>query len=266
MAVPPESPSSGRPEPDALPFVAPCRALAASAPLRWLRLGWRDLRRAPRQGLGYGLFVVAASWLVSLLAWELGSPWVLLAMLSGFVFLGPVMAIGLYSISYQLQQGLRPRLGYCLREGWRHLGNEMIFAFILVIVFLVWARAASMVHVFFPVAAHPRPLEVVVFFTVGSAVGAVFAAIIFAAAAFSLPMIMDRRVDTVTAVVTSINAVGRNKPAMALWAGLIVAAVAVGFATAFIGLAVLLPLIGHATWHAYREAIDASAWPRHERG
>lgn len=264
MAAPAGSPPSARPDPEAPPFVAPCRALGSDAPFRWLRLGWQDLRRAPRQGLSYGAFFVVISWLVSLLAWRFGSIIILLGMLSGFIFLGPVLAIGLYSISYQLQRGLTPRIGYCLREGKRHLGNEMIFAFILLIVFLLWARAASMVHVFFPVEAHPRPAELLLFLGVGSAVGSLFAAIIFAAAAFSLPMIMDRNVDMVTAVVTSINAVLRNKGAMVVWAGLIVGCVALGFATAFLGLAVLLPLIGHATWHAYQEAIDAGAWPHHE--
>jgi uncharacterized membrane protein len=76
-------------------------------------------------------------------------------------------------------------------------------------------------------------------------------------------MIMDRKADMVTAIVTSFNAVMRNKTVMLLWALIIVAAVAVGMLTAFIGLAITLPLIGHATWHAYQESIDASAWPRH---
>jgi uncharacterized membrane protein len=75
-------------------------------------------------------------------------------------------------------------------------------------------------------------------------------------------MLLDRRTDGMTAVVTSVNTVLRNKPAMLVWIALIVGAVLVGFATAFIGLAVLMPLIGHATWHGYREAVDASAWPR----
>jgi uncharacterized membrane protein len=100
---------------------------------------------------------------------------------------------------------------------------------------------------------------------------------VFASAAFSLPMMVDRRVDTVTAVVTSINAVLRNKPAMAVWAACIVLAVAPGFALLLIGrdrgagfawamvaLGITLPLIGHATWHGYRETIDAAAWPRQE--
>ena len=121
-----------------------------------------------------------------------------------------------------------------------------------------------MVHVFFPMQAHPEVEDLLLFLGIGSAVGSAFALIIFSTSAFSLPMIMDCKVDVVTAVVTSVNAVLRNKKVMLLWAGFIVFALGLGFMTAFIGLAVLLPLIGHATWHAYQETIDASAWPRHD--
>ncbi len=140
----------------------------------------------------------------------------------------------------------------------------MVFALVLLVIFLVWARAASMVHVFFPVESNPEWQEIARFLVIGSAVGSIFAAITFAASAFSLPMIMDRQVDTVTAVVTSVNATLRNKVTMAVWIMLIVCCTALGFATAFIGMVVLFPLMGHATWHSYRETIDASAWPRHE--
>lgn len=250
--------------PDELPFVAPCRELDINAPLRWLKLGWRDMRRAPRQSLTYGGILLLLSYLISLTAYYFGNIYLLLAMLSGFIFLGPIMAIGLYSISCQLQEGRDPVLGYCLREGRRHLGNEMIFAVILLIVFLVWARAASMVHVFFPVQGKPELADFALFLGIGSAVGTIFAAIIFCVSAFSLPMIMDRKVDMITAAITSVNAVLRNKKVMLIWALLIVILTAIGFMTAFIGLAILLPVIGHATWHAYQEAIDASAWPRHD--
>ncbi|MCK5724145.1 MAG: hypothetical protein KAI84_16560, partial [Gammaproteobacteria bacterium] len=82
--------------------------------------------------------------------------------------------------------------------------------------------------------------------------------------AFSLPMIMDRKVDVITAVITSINAVLRNRIVSFLWACIIVLIVVIGFATAFIGFIVLMPLVGHATWHAYQETIDADAWPKHD--
>jgi uncharacterized membrane protein len=131
----------------------------------------------------------------------------------------------------------------------------------LMVICLVWVRAGSGVQVFYPESGDPTRAELVAFFSIGSAVGSVFALVAFAASAFSLPMLLDRRADGVTAVVTSINAVLRNKAAMAIWIALIVTAIAIGFATAFVGLAVTMPVIGHATWHAYREAIDASAWP-----
>ena len=247
-----------------LPFVAPCRELDTFAPLRWLKLGWQDIKRAPKQSLSYGFVVFIISALVSILAYELGNAILLFSLLSGFVFIGPVVAIGLYSVSCQLQSGISPRLGYCLREGRRHFGNAMIFSFVLIIVFLVWARAASMVHIFFPVEANPEFNDFVIFLGVGSAIGSVFAAIVFSISAFSLPMIMDRKVDVITAVVTSVNTVLRNKKAMLMWATLIVTLITTGFITGFLGLIVLMPLIGHATWHAYQEAIDASAWPEHE--
>lgn len=246
------------------PFVAPCREVPASAPFRWLAAGWRDMRAAPGQSIGWGLAVLGASWLVSLVALWLGSWLVLLSLLSGFVFIGPLLAIALYAVSWQLEHGRIPTFDRSVDAARARLGDSLVFALILMIVFLVWARAGSMVHVFFPVESRPEPSEIIRFLAIGSAVGSIFAAITFAASAFSLPMLMDRKADTVTAVVTSVNATLRNKPAMAVWLALIVLLTGIGFATAFIGLVVLFPLLGHATWHAYRDVVDASAWPPHE--
>lgn len=261
----------------ALPFVAPCRSLAPLAPLGWLRLGWRDMWSAPRQSLTYGLVVVVLSLALASIAVEFGGYWELLALVSGFILVAPVLAVGTYVISIHIERGEKPSLRRCLREERRAFGNLMVFALMLMVVFLVWARAGSAVHVFFPMGESPDWRDYATFFGIGSAIGSLFAAIVFAAAAFSLPMLVDRRADTVTAVVTSVNAVLRNKPAMAVWAACIVLAVAPGFALLFIGhqrhgglawimaaLGLTLPLIGHATWHAYRETIDAGAWPPNE--
>lgn len=252
-----------KPNLDELPFIAPCKKLELQAPLRWLKLGWADINKAPKQSLTYGSIITGLSYCVSLMVWFYGGLGLLASLLSGFLFLGPVLAIGLYSISCQLQAGMTPQLGYCLREGKRHLGNELVFAVILSVIFLVWARAASMTHILFPEVSNAAWTEFIPFLVVGTFEGAVFSAIIFCFSAFSLPMIMDRKVDVVTAIVTSINAVLRNKSVTFLWACIIVAVVAIGFATAFIGFIVLMPLIGHATWHAYQETIDTSDWPRH---
>jgi uncharacterized membrane protein len=247
-----------------LPFLAPCRTVSAGAPFRWLAAGWRDMRAAPGQSLGWGALVVAMSWLVSLVALWLGSWILLVSLLSGFVFVGPLLAIALYAISWQLELDRVPSFDRSLEAARIRLGDSMVFALILLVIFLVWARAGSMVHIFFPVESRPDSLQLLRFLAIGSAVGSIFAAITFAASAFSLPMLMDRKVDTVTAVVTSINAALRNKPAMAVWLALIVLMTGIGFATAFVGLLVLFPLLGHATWHAYRDVVDASAWPPHE--
>jgi len=245
----------------ALPFVAPCRRLRPSAPLGWVRKGWTDLRRAPRQSLAYGAAIALLSWLVTGVALKFGTYWAALILLSGFVFIAPVLALGLYSISRQLGLGLQPSLRRCFGEQRHRLGTAMVFALALMVVFLVWARAGSMLHVFFPDEAEPDLSQIAMFLGIGSAVGSIFALITFAFSAFSLPMICDRDADAITAVVTSINAVLRNKPAMLVWGLLIVALTAIGFATALVGLAVTIPLLGYATWHGYRETIDASAWP-----
>ena len=248
---------------DELPFVAPCNELDFGAPVRWLRLGWLDITRAPKQSLTYGFIIVVLSYGVSFMVWFYGGLGLLVSILSGFIFLGPVLAIGLYSISCQLQAGMEPKLGYCLREGKRHLGNELVFAVILSVVFLIWARAASMIHIFYPADVNADWTQFLVFLIVGTLVGAVFSAIIFCLSAFSLPMIMDKKVDVITAVITSINAVLRNRTIAVLWAIIIVFIVVIGFVTAFIGFIVLMPLVGHATWHAYQETINSDAWPKH---
>lgn len=245
----------------ALPFVAPCRALSAGAPLHWVRKGWADFRRTPRASLTYGAVIVLLSWLVTGIGLKYGSYWAALILLSGFVFVAPVLAIGLYSISRQRARGTTPSLAICVTELRKALGTAMVFAIALLVLFLIWARAGSMVHVFFPMKGNPDLSQLALFLCIGSVVGSIFAGLTFLFSAFSLPMICDRDVDAVTAIVTSVNAVLRNKRAMAVWVMLIVGLTALGFATALLGLAVVIPLLGYATWHGYTETIDASAWP-----
>ncbi len=251
------APTAGEP----LPLMAPCRKVGLDAPFRWLKLGWRDFTRALPMSLGYGIVMALISALITWVAWKAGSIVLAIAMVAGFFFMGPAIAMGLYSISRQLEVGMQPKLMRCLREGKKNLGNELVLAFIFLIVFLVWMRAASMTHIFFPSHESMKPGDLVLFLSIGSAIGAVFAALIFTAGAFSIPMMMDKRVDAVTAVITSVCAVLTNKKVMLLWGMLIVIGVLFGIATGFLGFAIILPVIGHATWHAYREVIDASAWP-----
>ena len=257
--------SESKPEQEALPFVAPCRQIEVTEPIKWLKLGWQDFAKAPRVSLIYGVVLVILSYLVAYFTWQLGGAVLILSLLSGFIFIAPALALGLYSISCQLQADMKPKIGYCLRQGKRHLGNELVYSVILLVIFLLWARAASMIHVFFPVEAHPHFADLAMFLTIGSAVGTLFAGLVFSASAFSLPMMLDRKVDTVTAVITSVNAVLRNKGTMFVWALIIVVALSISFATAFLGLAVLMPVLGYMTWHAYQATIQPDAWPENSK-
>ena len=252
---------------DTMPFVAPCRTLSPLDPFRWIRWGITDLMQAPRESMLYGLFMAIIIATVSVAAWNFGTHWLMIAMLSGFVFLAPLTCIGLYAISAQLERGQPVSLIRTLRAAFkRHFGNEMIFAVALLVIFLVWARAGLMVSVFLPDGANAELIDLRTYLAVGTVVGAIFAAVTFSASAFALPMIMHRDVDTVTAIVTSVNAVLRNKLAMVVWLSLIMLGLLLGLFTAFFGLIVILPVIGFAAWHGYLQTIDADAFPRHEVG
>jgi len=246
---------------DSRPFAAPCRTLPATAPWRWLALGWADYRNSLRVSLIYGLLLVSISAVVVLLAWQLGRYVLVLAMLTGFVFIAPLLATGLYSVSRQLQRGEPPSLRRSIQRMRLAVRDAMLFALVLMVIFLVWVRAASMVHVFFPVSGEHGWQALLLFLSVGGAVGSIFAGISFAAAAFSLPMIVDRNADMITAIVSSVNAVLRNKPAMLVWISIIVMMTAIGFLTCGLGLMVVIPLLGYASYHAYVDTINARAWP-----
>lgn len=257
-----------RPE-DRIPpktLIAPCRDLPAGAAFGWLREGWADFRKAKRVSLVYGLFVFLVSALVAALAWNLGGYVLLFSALSGFVFVAPLLAFGLYSVSRQLCEGREPSLRSTLRAMRRPLGNSMVFTLVLLVVFLLWVRAGMMVQVFFPLGGDPEWEKIFTFLAIGSAVGSIFACVSFAAAAFSLPMLANRDIDVITAVISSINGVLRNKPAMLVWAFLISFLTGIGFLTAGLGLIVIIPWLAYATWRGYRAALDPSAWPVLPRG
>lgn len=248
-----------------MPFCAKVNSVPITAPLKWIYLGAEDMHKAPAVSLAYGLALTALSMLLAYSAWTFGTLGLYLGMATGFLLIGPVLAIGLYSFSCQIEQGRKPVLGYCMKESRGRLKDIMIYSFILLIVFLLWARSATAIHIFFPENAEYSVMDLTLFLGIGTAIGAIFSAIVFTTSAFSLPMLMDRKTDAITAVVTSINAVLRNKKTMLIWAIIIVSFVIIGFITFFLGFIVFLPLIGHATWHAYRDTIDASEWPENDK-
>jgi uncharacterized membrane protein len=248
-----------------LPFTARVNRVPVTAPLKWIWQGAEDMAKAPVVSLGYGLALTLLSMALAYLTWSYGQPGLYFGMATGFLLIGPVLAVGLYSFSCQIEKGKNPVLGYCLKESRSHIKDMMFFAVILMVVFLLWARAANALHVFFPDNADYGIMDLALFLGIGTPIGAIFSLIVFTTSAFALPMIMDRKTDAITAVVTSVNAVLSNKKTMLLWASIIVGFVILGFATLLIGFIVFLPLIGHATWHAYRDTVDASEWPENEK-
>ena len=195
------------------------------------------------------------------LAWQLGRFALLAALLSGFVFVAPLIAVGLYSVSCALEEGRRPQLSDSFRLIRSIPGQAAVFALIQMVVLFTWSRSGMMVSAFMPI--EPDNIQSLIeFLAVGSAFGTIFAALTFATTAFSLPMIADRDVDMVTAVVSSVNAVLRNKRVALIWASLIALITLIGFATAFVGLGLLMPWLAYAAWHSYRETLDSSTWPQ----
>lgn len=250
-----------------LPMVANCRQLDWVAPLRWLKLGLKDVFKAPLASLGLGFLMSGAIAVMALLAWRTGSGFILFCLLAGWVFAAPIACIGTYAISAQLERGptvsVKRVVRACLQ---RYIGTILVYALVLLVIFLIWARASSMVSVFLPHSGDAQMAEMSVYFAVLTIISGIFLGIIYTASVFSLPMIMHRDVDAITAVITSINAVLRNKAVMALWAVLIALGIIAGLLTLGIGLIVILPAIGHAVWHGYLDTIDASPFPLHKLG
>ncbi|MBE2211021.1 MAG: DUF2189 domain-containing protein [Xanthomonadaceae bacterium] len=242
------------------PFIVPCATLDMQAPLRWLRAGWHDVRRSPGLTAVFGGVIVVVSVLIAILAWKLGRFALLATLLSGFVFVAPLICVGLYCVSRALERGQTPHLSDSFALARRVLGQAAVFALAQGVIILLWSRAGMVITALSPTIEGDR-VAFIEYLLIGSAVGAIFAALTFAVAVVSLPLIADRDIDMVTAGISSVNAVLRNKPPMALWAAIIVVLTMIGFATAFIGLGLIMPWLAYSSWHAYRETLRPDAWP-----
>ena len=138
------------------PFVVPCADLPLSAPLRWLQLGWQDLRRAPGLTAIFGLVIALVSVVISIMAWSLGRFALLATLLSGFVFVAPLIGVGLYCVSRELEAGERPALAHSFTLARRVVGQAAVFALAQLVVLLVWSRAGMMVSAFVPLTPRER--------------------------------------------------------------------------------------------------------------
>jgi uncharacterized membrane protein len=239
------------------------RNLPTGAALIWLGAGWRDLWRNPAPSLLYGLAVFLVSVMIVWGLFRLGLDYILFPALAGFMVMGPLLAIGLYQKSRAIEQGQPISLSRMIFVKAASGGQVWYTGAILSLLMLVWMRAAVIIYaLFFGLRPFPGLHEVaaMLFGTpigwamllVGTVVGGLFAAFSFAISAFAIPMLLDERVDAFTAMGTSISLVWNNLPVMLAWGAVVLALFLVAVATGLIGLIVVFPLLGHATWHSYR--------------
>lgn len=242
------------------------RALDETAPLRWVNRGFHDMLAAPGPSLFYGVVLALMGWLLTTFYGGATG----LALTTGFLLIGPFLAVGLYDISRQLEAGRRPDFTATL-SAWRdNLPAIGFYALILMLSLAVWMRVSVvLIALFIPEGVESfgdllgrllHTPDAWVFVCVYLAVGALLAAFSFAASAVALPLLRDHaRADAITAMIVSFQLMRHQPRVMALWAAIIVLAIAAGFITWFAGLVVTVPLIGHATWHAYRDALEFDA-------
>lgn len=234
-------------------------------PWEWLSKGWKDLNAAPRLSLTYGAAFVVVSYLLTFgLVYE-NLFFIIPPLAAGFFLVAPLLGIGLYQISASLERGEQVQFSDAIKAWKRNDVHLSAMAIVLVMVVLVWMLAALLVFALFydqPVPSWENFIPEVFlsgkspgFLFSGIFVGALIAGFTFSISAISVPMLMDRQVDVITAMQTSVRAVRTNWQAMSLWACLIVMFVGAGMVTFYIGLIACMPLIGHATWHAYRDLV-----------
>lgn len=231
------------------------------APLRWLRAGWRDFTRVPLIGLFYGACFVLMGW--ALMKVYENAPAYVLALSAGFLLMGPFLCIGLYDVSARLERGEAPDF-FASLFAWRRKADTLaIFGFVLLVLELLWGRASLVV---FALSFDGMPdfrgsilklldLRNLNFIVAYIVVGGVFAALIYSLCVVSIPMILDRQTDAITAGLTSIRLVTTQPGVMILWGALITVLVVLAMLPWFAGLLIVGPVLGHASWHAYRAAV-----------
>jgi uncharacterized membrane protein len=260
------SPSSDRP----LPYVPPPAeaptkeivSLSWSEPFRWLALGWRDLMAEKGIGLFYGVcFFLMALVLGAVLR---GKPEYAISIASGCLLVGPFLAMGLYEVSRRREMGMAPELGLSLTCWDSHLPSMSMLVLVLMVLELLWGRASLVVFAVFFNTGMPSTTGVIEaifnpqnweFLVVYLLVGGVFAGLVYATSVVSIPMILDRDTDAISAAITSLQVVIENTFVMLLWGALLTALGSSGADSLWVGLLVVGPWLGHGSWHAYRGCV-----------
>ena len=237
--------------------------LPANAGFDWLAAGWHDLRTQPGPSLAYGLIVFLLSAAIVVVLWRIGWGFALFPALAGFLVFAPALATGLYEKSRALEAGEPVTFRRMLFPRPASGGQVLFTGALLCGLMLLWLRAAIIIYaLFFGVNPFPgldhvagmlfsTPTGAAMLF-VGSVIGALFAAFSLAISAFSIPMMYDRDMDALTAMGYSWALVWNNRRAMIVWGAIVLVLFLLSLATALVGLVIVFPLLGHATWHAYK--------------
>lgn len=248
------------------------RHLSSAEGLRWLRAGWRDFLVAPASSLAYGVgvFVLSAAFVWTLVGF--GRDYILFPALAGFMIIAPFLAIGLYEKSRTIRSNHMAGFRQMMRVRPKAGAQVFYTGLLLCLLMLLWNRAAVLLWaLFFGVSPFPG-LESVAsilvstpygwsMLLIGTLVGGLFAAFAFAISVFAVPMLLDRRVDALTAMGTSMKLVWNNARAMIGWGAILLACFAICVATGLFGMIVIFPVLGHATWHAYEAVAKAGPSP-----
>ena len=229
---------------------------------QWIARGWTDLWTRPALSLGYGLLVTLLSYALIGCLYYFDLVYLVLPLAAAFMFGGPLLAVGLYEMSRRIDEGasFAPRdIVGAVRRAPLHLAY---MGLMLMLFALLWVRIATLMFALFFGSSMPPLLDIfgslfltvqgVVFLTVGTATGALLAFAAYSISVVSIPMIVDRNVDVMTATIASLIAIRDNFLPMVLWGWLVAMMTAVAIALGFAGLIVIFPLIGHASWHCYR--------------
>ncbi len=251
----------------ARPLGFPVRRVPLDAPWDWLARGWRDLCALPLASLSYGAAFAVAAWIFLLVLSGLGATSLVPVLGAGFLLLAPLLAAGLYEMSRRLEkrEPVTPRAVFdaCAPA----IGRLGFFGVALFFAFFIWVELAFLLlSLFLGEVAVPDPSQFVhtALFTnaglallfIGTLTGGLLAAMVFSISSVAVPLLLVKDVDAVTAMATSVRAVSLNTGPMLLWAAIIASYMTIGLATLFIGLIVIFPLLGHATWHAFRDLVN----------
>lgn len=246
----------------------PVRHVSWSRPLEWLALGWRDFVRSPFAGLVHGAFVTIGGWVVLLVSLRYG--WVAPGAFSGFVILGPILVTGLYEISRLLARGERAGLRDAV-TAWRRGTRPLVrLGVLLAVLGSLWVATSALLFALFAKAPLRGPVEFLryaaleqgdLLFTLWAILGGLGVAIVFALTAVSPPLLLGREVRFRQALLTSARAVGENPASMLVWALIILVGTSLSLATGMLGFLISVPVLGHASWHAYRDLVVTDGIP-----